>query len=280
MQNIIPAETDSGFAYLLTDKAAKESAERRTKLIYAGIFAGALAIRLWFNFAADHANCAGCCDASEYVRNAAALSSMLSLPQEFWHKFLSCAFGAASPADLESVRSYMSGLKEVYQAGPVFPIFLTFSFWLAGFLFAGNPLGAPVLVQSVLSAVACCLIADFTGKAWSRSAGYTAGVIAAIYPGFIVNSGRLYTESFATFLVCVLLALVVRGFFNAKNVVGRGVAIGLLSACLQLTRSILVHGADFVRAAACRTVEIWHRRTFARVRSRRLALGQFSARCF
>jgi hypothetical protein len=240
MQNIIPAETDSGFAYLLTEKAAKDSAARRNKLIFAGIFAGALAIRLWFNFAADHANCAGCCDASEYVRNAAALSSMLSLPQEFWHKFFGCAFGAASPADLESVRLYMSGLKEVYQAGPVFPIFLTLSFSAAGFLFTGNPLGAPVLVQSVLSAAACCLIADFTSKAWSRSAGYTAGVIAALYPGFIVNSGRLYTESFATFLVCVLLALVVRGFFTTKNVVMRAVAIGLLSACLQLTRSILV----------------------------------------
>ncbi|RTL37687.1 MAG: hypothetical protein EKK48_23675 [Candidatus Melainabacteria bacterium] len=240
MQNIIPAETDTGFAYLLTESAARKSAELRYKLILAAIFVGALAVRVWFNFAADHPNCAGCCDASEYVRNAAALSSMLSLPQEFWHKFFNCAVGTASQTDLESVRAYMSGLKEVYQAGPVFPIFLTISFSVAGFLFADNPFGAPVLVQSILSAVACCLITDFSSKAWSRPVGYTAGLLAAVYPGFIVNSGRLYTESFATFVVCVVLALVVRGFFTVKNVVPRAFALGFLSACLQLTRSILV----------------------------------------
>ncbi len=237
---MMPAETETGVEYRRTEEAPTKFNTLRNGLVFAAIFASALSIRLWFNFAADHANCAGCCDASEYVRNAAALSSMLQLPQEFWHKFFACAFGSASPADLESVRSAMSGLKEVYQAGPVFPIFLTLSSSVAGFLFTNNPLGAPVLVQSILSAIACCLIADFAGKAWTRVVGYTAGFIAAIYPGFIINSGRLYTESFATFLVCLLLALVVRGFFGSKNVIPRAIAIGLLSACLQLTRSILV----------------------------------------
>ncbi|MBI2811111.1 MAG: hypothetical protein HYX67_09820 [Candidatus Melainabacteria bacterium] len=240
MQNMMPAETETGVEYRRTEEASTKTNSLRNELILAAIFGSALSIRLWFNFAADHANCAGCCDASEYVRNAAALSGMLALPQEFWHKFFASAFGSASPADLESVRAAMSGLKEVYQAGPVFPIFLTLSFSAAGFLFTGNPLGAPVLVQSVLSAIACCLIADFTSKAWTRTVGYTAGFIAAVYPGFIINSGRLYTESFATFLVCVLLALVVQGFFSSKNVIPRAIAIGLLSACLQLTRSILV----------------------------------------
>ncbi|CAN5481218.1 hypothetical protein BH10CYA1_BH10CYA1_56950 [soil metagenome] len=237
---MMPAETETGVEYRRTEEPPTNASSLRSGLILAAIFGSALAIRLWFNFAADHANCAGCCDASEYVRNAAALSSMLGMPQDFWNKFFACAFGSASPADFESVRSAMSGLKEVYQAGPVFPIFLTISFSAAGFLFTDNPLGAPVLVQSILSAVACCLIADFTSKAWTRTVGSTAGFIAAVYPGFIINSGRLYTESFATFLVCVLLALVVRGFFSSKNVIARAIAIGLLSACLQLTRSILV----------------------------------------
>lgn len=237
---MMPAETEAGVEYRRPEEPPMQTDAFRNGLILAAIFATALSVRLWFNFAADHANCAGCCDASEYVRNAAALSSMLGLPQDFWHKFFNCALGSASSADLESVRSAMSGLKEVYQAGPVFPIFLTLSFSVAGFLFSNNPLGAPVLVQSILSAIACCLIADFTSKAWTRVVGYTAGLIAAVYPGFIINSGRLYTESFATFLVCVLLALVVRGFFNSKNVIPRAIAIGLLSACLQLTRSILV----------------------------------------
>lgn len=237
---MMPAETETGVEYRRTEEAPTKAGSLRNGLILAAIFASAISIRLWFNFAADHANCAGCCDASEYVRNAAALSNMLNLPQEFWHKFFACAFGSASPADLESVRASMSNLKEVYQAGPVFPVFLTLSFSVAGFLFTNNPLGAPVLVQSILSAIVCCLIADFTGKAWTRVVGYTAGFIAAVYPGFIINSGRLYTESFATFLVCVLLALVVRGFFSSKNVIPRAIAIGLLSACLQLTRSILV----------------------------------------
>lgn len=237
---MMPAETEAGVDYLPAEAAPVKASFLRNGLVLASIFVSALSIRLWFNFAADHANCAGCCDASEYVRNAAALSSMLALPQEFWHKFFACAFGSASPADLESVRAAMSNLKEVYQAGPVFPIFLTLSFSAAGALFANNPLGAPVLVQSILSAIACCLIADFTGKAWTRVVGYIAGFIAAVYPGFIINSGRLYTESFATFLICLLLALVIRGFFSSKNVIPRAIAIGFLSAWLQLTRSILV----------------------------------------
>jgi hypothetical protein len=237
---MMPAEAETEVELRRTDQPAANEDFLKNAIVMAAIFVSALAIRLWFNFFADHANCAGCCDASEYVRNAAALSGMFNLPADFWQKFFLCVSGAASTADLESVRSALSGLKEVYQAGPVFPIFLTLSFTLANFLFSNNPLGAPVLVQSILSAIACCLIADFTGKAWTRNVGYVAGTIAAIYPGFIVSSGRLYTESFATFLVCLLLALVVRGFFSSKNVILRGVTIGLLSACLQLTRSILV----------------------------------------
>ncbi len=237
---MLPAEAETEVELQRTNQHVETDNALQDGLVLLAIFIAALAIRLWFNFAADHANCAGCCDASEYVRNAAALSSVLSFPAEFWHKFFLCVFGSASAVDVESVRSALSGLKEVYQAGPVFPIFLTLSFSAAGFLFSNNPLGAPVLVQSILSALACCLIADFSGKAWTRTVGYVAGFIAAIYPGFIVNSGRLYTESFATFLVCLLLALVVRGFFTSKNVLPRAIAIGLLSACLQLTRSILV----------------------------------------
>jgi hypothetical protein len=237
---MMPAEAETEVELQRTDQHVETDNAVQHGFVLLAIFVAAVAIRLWFNFAADHANCAGCCDASEYVRNAAALSGVLSFPAEFWHKFFLCVFGSASAVDLESVRSALSGLKEVYQAGPVFPIFLTVSVSAVGFLFSNNPLGATVLVQSILSALACCLIADFTSRAWTRTVGYVAGFIAAIYPGFIINSGRLYTESFATFLVCLMLALVVRGFFTSKNVIPRAMAIGLLSACLQLTRSILV----------------------------------------
>lgn len=237
----MPAETETGTEQARIAAPATKRFDSKHSFALASIFVSALVLRIWFNFSADHANCAGCCDASEYVRNAAALSSMLTLQQEFWHKFFAAVFGVASPADLESVRASMSGLKEVYQAGPVFPIFLTLSFSVAAFMSTEvNPLGAPVFIQSVLSALACCLIADMADKAWNRRVGYLAGALAAIYPGFIVNSGRLYTESFATFLICVLLSLVVRGFFTANNVIARSLAIGFLSACLQLTRSILV----------------------------------------
>ena len=252
-------------------------------LVLSGIFASALAVRIWFNFVADHANCAGCCDASEYVRNATALQGLLKYPPEFWQKFFQCAVGAASTADVESVRAAMSNLKEVYQAGPVFPIFLTLSFASANFLFTNNPLGAPVLVQSILSAAACCLIADFTSKAWNRSAGYVAGVIAAIYPGFIINSGRLYTESFATFIVCLTLCLVVRGFFASKNAAPRAFCDWILvrmpaTDTLHSRYLLPVDDTDFIRSAKTISLEISSGCARGRVCLRPIAVGDFPAR--
>ena len=196
-------------------------------------------MRVWFNFFDVHANCAGCCDASEYVRNAKALNTLLHFPAEFWNKFFLCAFGAAPTADQEAVRSAMSFLKEVYGGSDISDIFAGFIRCVWFCIFGSEPgsTGPGAIYPFGCSLRNDCVLCR---SSVGQKVGYVAGAIAALYPGFIVNSGRLYTESFATFLVCVLLAFVVRGFFDPTGAMRRAFALGLLGAGLQLTRSIMV----------------------------------------
>ncbi|HEY9713076.1 MAG TPA: hypothetical protein V6C72_06380, partial [Chroococcales cyanobacterium] len=91
------------------------------------IFAGALAIRLWFNFLAPHANLAGCCDASEYVRNARAIANLADLATKsptFFQDALNSLLGMATADQLSTFKKSLESLHEVYQGGPVFPLFI------------------------------------------------------------------------------------------------------------------------------------------------------------
>jgi len=203
------------------------------------IFTIAFVIQIWFNFMSVHANCAGCADASEYVRLAAGINETMRLPDSFWQQFSQCASGTANGVAWEGVRAALAPLHELHQAGPVFPVVLAIATSVFGSFFAQPALDAPVLLQCILAAFTCCLIFDFSSKAWDSRVGLLSGLAAAIYPGFIINSGRLYSESFATFLSCALLCLTVRGFFAQTHLI-RGFWIGVLACALQLTRSILI----------------------------------------
>src|SRR5262249_48186724 len=154
-------------------------------------------IRIWFNFFASHVNCYASCDASEYLRNAVALGQFLAQLPVVFKDALACLAGSASPQAAESVRSFVTPLNDFYISGPVFPAFL-----LGCFLLTGTPPGtdawmAPLAVQSLLSAFTCIFIALAAEHAFERKVGYAAGIMSVIYPAFIVNSGRLYTETFA-----------------------------------------------------------------------------------
>ncbi len=66
----------------------------------------------------------------------------------------------------------------------------------------------PIAVQCVLTSFVPALLMVIGNNCWNRKTGVIVGILAAIYPGFIVGSGRLYSESFACFLTCLILWLV------------------------------------------------------------------------
>lgn len=227
-------------------RSAKEPAgsfRNRSRQLFGlfGLFVVALAVRLWFNFATTHVNCANACDASEYLRNAAALMGLEKLPLSFWQDALVVLLG--NHTQEAAVRAQLSTLSEMHQSAPIFPLFLLSSFAIAGSTFDTVNCVAPVAAQSVLSALTCVLIALIATRAWNGKAGFTAGILAAFYPGFIVNSGRLYTETFSAFLICALFWLVMRAFsFKERSaaLLPTLVIAGITAASLQLTRSIML----------------------------------------
>ncbi len=183
-------------------------------LIY--IFFAALAIRLWFNFCTEHVNSAAASDASEYLRYATALS----------HRDWSApAFGPE--------------WKEFVITGPAFPFFL----WLCSFATLSQVncqrLEVFLIAHSVISSVTVALIALIGKNLWNKRVGIVAGSIAIFYPAFIVNSGRLYSETFATFIEVAALAIL---SLSRKTALGKYqyILLGALLVILQLTRSSMI----------------------------------------
>ncbi len=182
-----------------------------------GIFALSLAFRLWFNFAFPHINNAGAADGSEYLRLAE------SLRQFFSHQ--------------GSELSILSGFK---QAGPVFPLFLLFC-QQAGSIFGNFPAWvAPVFGQCVLAAAADVFLCLTANLFWGRNAALCCALFTILYPASLINSGRLYAESFSTSICTIVLYLMCRGFVGEKRKGLQLFALGFGLASLQLARSVMI----------------------------------------
>ena len=194
-------------------------------------------------------NAYGACDASEYLRNAIALNSLSELSPSFWQDALSCLLGQASQATMETVRSQLTVLNELKISSPVFPTFLISIFALTGTALDTSNWMLMLGAQSFIGAFTSVFIARTAALLWDRKVGFAAGIISALYPGFIVNSGRLYSETFAVFLTTLLVLLTVKDFIGANAqdkppnkffwAFGQ-VLKGFTAICLQLTRSIMV----------------------------------------
>lgn len=228
-------------------------------LLLAVIGAGAFFIRYWFNFIdLQHLNTYGACDASEYMRNAQAMLGlrpdgimkgpimnppMIGLPDSFWSDSWAVLQGTASPQVIQKIQMSLSPLKDLQIAGPIYPAFLALCYALSMAPFAMTNWQAPVLAQCITSALSCVFIALAGSHAFSRNTGYVAGFLAAIYPGFIVNSGRLYSESFATFLLSIILYITCRNFTVPKSGISSAffsnLINGAVAAALQFTRSLM-----------------------------------------
>lgn len=206
----------------------------------ATVFIVALALRLLFNFYLPHVNAYSAGDASEYLRNAEAMTKLTHLPARFWYDCL-LSLGGLAPAGVQaSIKTAFSPLQDLYIAGPVFSIFLVGCFSVVGLPFDANNWIVPVAGQCILSAFTATLISLIAAQSWDRRTGLIAGFLAAFYPAYIVNSGRLYSESFACFWFCAVLFLTIRGFFRSGCSPFFSLITGFSLATLQLTRSVMV----------------------------------------
>ncbi len=203
------------------------------------IFVAALGLSVWFNFFCDNYNCTWSCDAAEYLRNAQAMQELLRVSGTVWGQAAQCLVGAAGPQVVEQVRQAFGFLHEMHQSAPVFPLFIALACKLAAMPIQESSWSAPVLGQCLLSSVTCSLVALIGFQAWDRKTGYLAGLLAAFYPAFIVNSGRMYSESFAVFLLAAVAWITVRGQTCRGNGVFAVFLNGCAAAALQMTRSVM-----------------------------------------
>lgn len=208
-------------------------------------FAFALAIRLLYNYVLPHVNNFASCDAFEYINNSQALLQLMSRPTDFWIKCANCLAGTANAGEWASIKAALAPLKDFYISGPVFPAFLALSVAIVGGVKSNVHSLWQVLLfgNSMVSALSCVFIALMAKEAFGEKTGRIAALLSALYPGFIVNSGRLYSETFALFLLTALSYLTLRGFRADKENKGNNMVLvflsGFIAACLQLTRSVM-----------------------------------------
>ncbi len=94
---------------------------------------------------------------------------------------------------------------EVFYQAPLYPYFLG-----AVYALFGPDLLAVRLVQSVLGAASCVLLAFAAERFFSRRAGVAAGLMLAVYAPAIFFDGLLQKASLGLFLLCAVLALLSR----------------------------------------------------------------------
>lgn len=205
------------------------------------LFAGliALVIRLWFCFIDGHVPSVYSCDASEYLRDAQYLETVSHFPFSFWTDASKVLLGIASPEVVELTRQKMTILMPlVKQSGFVFPFFIYLSHILLGAPIDYSSWWAPILIQTFISAFTCTLIGLCANYAFNHKAGLWAALLAAIYPGFIVNTSRLYSEMFSCFFMCL-------SFYCLTRISKQGgwknfLVLGFSLAVMQVARSPLV----------------------------------------
>jgi 4-amino-4-deoxy-L-arabinose transferase-like glycosyltransferase len=207
------------------------------------IFISATLTRLWFNFGYAHVDNTTSCDGFEYLTNAVNLQKFLGTAigdKQFVANALAALTGHATTMQSLYVQQAFKPLADFAISGPAFPLFLATCYQLFGCPVTTTHCLMPVIIQCLLSAATASLLYAIGTKVWNRQVGILSGLLAVFYPAFIVNSGRLYPETFAAFLL-VLTSFLSLPYLNKSNDASgfRAVALGFLLAFLQLTRSAM-----------------------------------------
>jgi len=185
-------------------------------------------VSFWFNFGCAHINNAWVADASEYMRDAIALGRFLCHEPGFYFSY--------SP----ELKAALAELRGFSQSGIVFPGYILLAWLVSASPHATTSWQAPVFGQCLLAAFACVFVSLTAELIWNRRTGMICGVLSALYPAYIVNSGRLYSESFATSIVAVVLFSFVRGLVGKPRGRAEMFFMGVNLAMLQLTRSLMI----------------------------------------
>ncbi|MGE0265160.1 MAG: ArnT family glycosyltransferase [Candidatus Obscuribacterales bacterium] len=203
-------------------------------IAYAAVFLLALSLRAGFAYLETGPDYRYALDAAEYARSASALAAFLQAPPDIAGDMIKVFSGSGSydSAAYEPLKEMVS------QSGVIYPLFLV----LAQKLF-GQPVGsdfsAAILLQCMVSALACVFVGLAARRCFDcHRIGLSAAVLAAVYPGFIVNCPRLLSETLAAFFVSLALYLAIEVIACRRWKLALG--LGMALAALELTRPALV----------------------------------------
>jgi len=123
---------------------------------------------------------------------------------------------------------------EVFYQAPLYPYFLAVVFRLGGDVLAVK------VVQALLGAATCVLVAAATGRLFDERAARVAGVVAALYAPAIWLEGMVQKTALATFLsACIVLELaraLERDEEDEPPLLSRTLLAGVLLGLLTLVR--------------------------------------------
>jgi hypothetical protein len=220
----------------------KRPVDRLWRLSLVLIYVLSTSLCLWFNFGIEHVEVSFIGDPGGYTEEADLCLRFGKMSSLLGQIGLSGTVAPAQAAELVSLTQ--TRLPDLRMNGPVFPLLIASIFALAGTdpgtrgWHIGNWY-VTVSAHCFLVGLNCLLIALVGRKLWNRKVGFTAGLIAALYPGFIINSARLTTETFATTLMLALILLICK-MRHSNHPWISGFSMGGLLVVSQLTRSVLV----------------------------------------
>lgn len=199
-----------------------------------------LAVCAWFNFGYAHPNVSFVGDAGVYLEEARRVEGLFNVYDIVNEHKIS----KLSPTELIYIAESCCRMPDFRANGPVFPFAL-----FATYRLAGQHIGTivngwfisnyyiPVLAQCILAAANCAMLGLLGATLWNRRCGSIAAALAMLYPAFIVNSGRVTTETLST-TILILIALCTTCLIKSQTTVCH-MLLGILLGVMQLTRSAM-----------------------------------------
>lgn len=208
------------------------------------IFALALTLRLYHNLVLLNLPVCGLNDAFYFLRTGSALLQWLSQ-------------GASLPALIQQplsggtpwqVMTSVSLPERLLIDGPVYPAYLALIEWLSGVKPDASDFEsycqALAMCNSLVDSLTCLLVYLAGRLAFSRRTGFVAGVIAAVYPGAVINTQHCYSEPFACFLLtvwcCLLFAVTLRHCRGRVRRILLWTGLGMVGGMVMLVKPAFV----------------------------------------